>query len=442
MSGLREAFDEIVADVPVYGDLDRAIEQADRERRHRQGMIAGLAAAAAVAAVIVGALAVTRDANDSPEPTGPSSPTSSPTGSQQAKPDLGPAIYFDALAVEGDSLSDPAHNIAGPKDIYLTREGGTAQQLVATRADEYCPRVSPEGDMLAYLEGTTVVVRRLDANGLPGATTARVQHSPASTDGLACPQWSPRGGQLAVAVDGFDDESYEQNFEVRVIDADGGTERVVAQPQAQFMPLSEIAWSPAGDAIAYRTADSVWIAPVDGGEPRRLWQGRTSTSAIPSGFPPYPGMPDRLAWLATGELAVTAQTDVDGRYAQHIVDAVSGHDEVIGTFPMESTWGWSWSPDGLRLVFADTDGTEQLLDRVSGTTVPIRPRLLGHVLPIWKLSWSPDGRRLVGTAGNPDPSADLGFGLVSMDPDGGSVKVLSPWTLALYSEADASWSPR
>lgn len=37
MSGLREAFDEIVADVPAYGDLDRAIEQAHRERRRRYG---------------------------------------------------------------------------------------------------------------------------------------------------------------------------------------------------------------------------------------------------------------------------------------------------------------------------------------------------------------------------------------------------------------------
>ena len=54
MSGLHEAFDEIVADVPVYGDLDRAIEQADRERRRRYGVVAGLVAAAAVVAVIVG----------------------------------------------------------------------------------------------------------------------------------------------------------------------------------------------------------------------------------------------------------------------------------------------------------------------------------------------------------------------------------------------------
>lgn len=82
MSGLHEAFDEMVADVPVYGDLERAIEQAERDRRHRSGMVAGLAAAAAVVAVIVGVVAITRDAHDSEEPVGPS--TTPPTGTQTA----------------------------------------------------------------------------------------------------------------------------------------------------------------------------------------------------------------------------------------------------------------------------------------------------------------------------------------------------------------------
>ena len=71
MSGLHEKFDEIVAGVPVYGDLDRAIEQAERERRRRYGAIAGLAAAAAVLAVIVGVLAVSRDGDNSQPPIGP-----------------------------------------------------------------------------------------------------------------------------------------------------------------------------------------------------------------------------------------------------------------------------------------------------------------------------------------------------------------------------------
>jgi hypothetical protein len=79
MTGLHEAFDELVAEVPVYGDLERAIEQADRDRRRRNGWFAGLAAAAAVVVVVVGVLAITRDANDSRRPDGPPPPADNTT---------------------------------------------------------------------------------------------------------------------------------------------------------------------------------------------------------------------------------------------------------------------------------------------------------------------------------------------------------------------------
>lgn len=76
MSGLREALADLASDVPVYGDLDRAIERADRQRRRRYGAIAGLTAAAAVVAVMVGVLAESGDGSSSPEPV---SPVTTPT---------------------------------------------------------------------------------------------------------------------------------------------------------------------------------------------------------------------------------------------------------------------------------------------------------------------------------------------------------------------------
>lgn len=70
MSGLRAGLDQMVADNPVYGDLERAIQQADRERRRNVGL--GMAAAvAAVLVLIVGTLAVTRDRGKEPQPLGP-----------------------------------------------------------------------------------------------------------------------------------------------------------------------------------------------------------------------------------------------------------------------------------------------------------------------------------------------------------------------------------
>ena len=83
MSGLRDAFDEIVAEVPEYGDLDRAIEQAERDQRHRHGLVAGLAAAAAVLVVIAGLVAVSRDTDTAP----PVSPTPSPTPTKSQSPE-------------------------------------------------------------------------------------------------------------------------------------------------------------------------------------------------------------------------------------------------------------------------------------------------------------------------------------------------------------------
>jgi hypothetical protein len=84
MSGLREAFDQIVADVPVYGDLEEAIEQVARERRHRYGAVVGLAAAAAALVVIAGIVAVSR-ATDAAPPVSPS-PTPSPTAVKSQSP--------------------------------------------------------------------------------------------------------------------------------------------------------------------------------------------------------------------------------------------------------------------------------------------------------------------------------------------------------------------
>ena len=99
MSGLREAFDELVADVPVYGDLDRALLQAERERRRRHGLVAGLAAAAAVVAVIVGVVATTRDGSDSQQPIEPSTPTPTTTEKTTATSEPIPTDPSEVLAV-------------------------------------------------------------------------------------------------------------------------------------------------------------------------------------------------------------------------------------------------------------------------------------------------------------------------------------------------------
>ena len=118
MSGLREAFDEIVADVPVYGDLDRAIEQAERERRHRYGVIAGLAAVALVT-VIVGVLAVTAR-TDSPQPIGPSTPTVTPTSTPSPAKSQSPRTWVDTPVARHDGYGwDVPDPLKAARDAWL-----------------------------------------------------------------------------------------------------------------------------------------------------------------------------------------------------------------------------------------------------------------------------------------------------------------------------------
>lgn len=99
MNSLHDAFDEIVAGVPVYGDLDRAIEQAERERRHQHGTVAAIAAAAAALVVIAGIVAVSRDTDTAP-PVSPTPVTPSPTPPKSQSP----PTWADTAAPRHDGL--------------------------------------------------------------------------------------------------------------------------------------------------------------------------------------------------------------------------------------------------------------------------------------------------------------------------------------------------
>lgn len=138
MSSLHEKFDEIVADVPVYGDLDRAVEQAERERRQRYGMVAGLAAAAAVVAVIVGVLAVTGDGNRSQPPNGPvTTPTPLKSQSPQTWADTPVTATADG---RGWEVPDP---LKAARDAWFA--------IVAEHLD-------PTGDRLGSLDSSPLGV--------------------------------------------------------------------------------------------------------------------------------------------------------------------------------------------------------------------------------------------------------------------------------------------
>jgi hypothetical protein len=132
MSRLHDAFDDIVATVPVYGDLDRAIEEVASRRRRSYGAAAGLAAAGAAAAVVVGLFTGSPDGSEAPEPIGPVPTPATP-------PDWRGGLRDDQerlpVVPMNQGRLDPADAEVGAVDIRrITASGRPSWRLVMEAA--------------------------------------------------------------------------------------------------------------------------------------------------------------------------------------------------------------------------------------------------------------------------------------------------------------------
>lgn len=123
MSGLREAFEQLVEDVPAYGDLDRAIEQVEAERPHRPAVIAGLAAAAAVVAVVAGLSLIDDDQSDSQDPVDPTTETPTETEnatlSRKASDVVAVSQSAQGLTVEGEVVPGTWQLMGIRRDVWV-----------------------------------------------------------------------------------------------------------------------------------------------------------------------------------------------------------------------------------------------------------------------------------------------------------------------------------
>ncbi|HET7689075.1 MAG TPA: hypothetical protein VFK41_01740 [Nocardioidaceae bacterium] len=467
MSGLHDAFDELVADVPVYGDLDRAIEQAEREERRRVGVVVGLSAAAA-AAVIVGVLSVNGDASNGDDPV--QTPTSTPT--EVVPPATDGSIYFVADSAAGAELTAPLSHFqaeveATPMDLYLSRLGQPVRRVVETKANERCPVASPDGSRLAYFSGTNLVVAPIEADGGLGSAELRLDlqdHGLYRPDayrgtngyGLVCPQWSPDSRRLGYLVILGDPGRFKQTLydpvtaEVHAVSLDG-EDRLLASFDVVDWDTPVLAWSPQGDQVAYTTLDGVWLAPVDGGSPELLW--RTEEIDLTQLNPVDGDRPVSLVWSTRDQLAFTvrgfAPTEPDnpmsgGRdtYTLMVVDSGSGRvrlETAAGSALGIGGAGESWSPDGSRLVFTGPADNLVLYDVATDSLRRVRLNVSDGE-KVDAATWSPDGQQLLARTFH----QDHGISYVSFDVDGSSREVRTPpsWGLDWVGLDDVTWGSR
>ena len=161
---------------------------------------------------------------------------------------------------------------------------------------------------------------------------------------------------------------HEENFDICVMDADGGNEvKLTEDPGYDAEP----SWSPDGNRIAFNRGHHIYVMDSDGGNLTELSSGREP------------------AWSPDGtKIAFTRSKAL--KYQIWVMDADGGNEVQL------TNWGANykpaWSPDGVRIAFVSAKrhgGPEiYVMDSDGDNQVRITHDLRHKDNP----SWSPDGR--------------------------------------------------
>lgn len=191
-------------------------------------------------------------------------------------------------------------------------------------------------------------------------------------------------------------------------------------------------WSPDGASIAYQQGTDIWLMDSDGGNKRRMVQGRSP------------------AWAPDGHrLSYVCREGIDEIYDWGfsdlcLLDLRNGQESVV----LEHAMAWpgvdgsSWSPDGnwIALVRISAEGDDYTRDRQlfrmrsDGTEITAIP----HTDPgASEPAWSPDGATIVYTDSYDGRGGEGSADLMSIRPDGtGRTQV----TTIPGTDTQAAWS--
>jgi Tol biopolymer transport system component len=172
-----------------------------------------------------------------------------------------------AISPNGKALSYFGFYRSGSPDRGLFTvpvEGGTATRVAMIGPDGYAPEWSPDGSQIAFIRG-----RESDSpspNNIFVVPRGGGEPRQVSTDAdrveISNLAWSPDGELIAF---------FGQDNTLRVIPAEGGSSRILVPSQSD--PWCGIDWSPDGKRIAYTTASGLQVVSRDGGKPTAITTG-------------------------------------------------------------------------------------------------------------------------------------------------------------------------
>jgi Tol biopolymer transport system component len=156
-------------------------------------------------------------------------------------------------------------------------------------------------------------------------------------------------------------------------------------------------WSPDGTRLVFTSGDKqnpgsgqqAYIVTIDTAAGRATGHGRVA-------LPPGVNNVAWVAWSPVGDELAIETDEGEGRHALWIVDATGGRGRKVVSFPINTSGGVSWTPDGRKLTYAAlTGGRMQLF------TVPVsggKPGQVSHdSANVFTPRVSPDGRLVAAT---------------------------------------------
>ncbi len=304
-----------------------------------------------------------------------------------ASPAAAPVAHVGSIALDGGdarvlSGAEPASAPVVARDgrILFVRggdvwvmngDGGGARRL-AELADGYGPIAwSPTGGVFtttgwdtspcSYDSRNCAIAEIRVHDAATGEIRARLR---SRFRGAYAYSWSPDGRRLASIGELDMDLSA---YTVEVANANGTGRRVLVRTRFPNW-LSEIAWSPRGDRIAYVQRGWVWLVRPSGGKPVRVTKGRS------------------LLWSPRGQLLYWSGG------ARRLLDPATKRSRLLFHAPAAAA---AWSPDGTRLVHVEgyVNGVTTLaVVRSSDRRIVSRLTITGEVTAV---SFDPGGTRLI-----------------------------------------------
>ena len=281
----------------------------------------------------------------------------------------------DAVSVEPRPALAFASNRTGGWEAYVADPSTGATGRVTSGGAEG-QAWSPDGRALAFERDGSVFVVKGDGTG-----ERRIGRGWA-------PAWSPDGARLALVRAG----------EIVVVDLAGATERRLTRAtDAIGTWAGRPAWSPDGRSLAYATLNGFFVAAVADERVQQLSSRGTMGYARPPSW-----APDGTS-VALVTSTCCAAGSVDGGYTirmlADVLEVVRVADGRLVRLAMNVEDGISWSPDGLRIAFAqrwgeafDAPADIELAPAGGGGVSRLTHTAVGESSS--SPAWSPDGERI------------------------------------------------